>query len=315
MKLHGNARTCPKSRKLLVERIVEEGWSLTAAAEAAGVSERTAAQVARALARRGRGRPARSLLGAEADPAPHAAERVEAIEALRRLRHDSRRDRRGARDGALDRLAVAEADRARQALTARATRAAQPLRAQPPGRARPRRHQEARADLSAGRRPAAPAHAEPDPPRRPAARGYGWEFVHVWSTTPRRLAYAEVLADERGADRRRLPAPRASPGSPHAASSRARDDRQRLLLPLRRPRPRLPRARPAPPRTRPYRPRTNGKAERFIQTLLERWAYGADLRQLGRAHRGAARLARPLQLQRDDTAPSATGPPAARLAS
>jgi transposase InsO family protein len=28
-------------------------------------------------------------------------------------------------------------------------------------------------------------------------------------------------------------------------------------------------------RTRPYRPRTNGKAERFIQTLQNRWAYGA----------------------------------------
>jgi transposase InsO family protein len=27
--------------------------------------------------------------------------------------------------------------------------------------------------------------------------------------------------------------------------------------------------------TRPYRPRTNGKAERFIQTLVNRWAHGA----------------------------------------
>jgi len=42
MKLHGNARTCPKSRRLLVERLEGE-WSLTEAAEAAGVSERTAA--------------------------------------------------------------------------------------------------------------------------------------------------------------------------------------------------------------------------------------------------------------------------------
>lgn len=43
MKLHGNARTCPKSRRLLVERLEGE-WSLTEAAEAAGVSERTAAK-------------------------------------------------------------------------------------------------------------------------------------------------------------------------------------------------------------------------------------------------------------------------------
>jgi len=28
-------------------------------------------------------------------------------------------------------------------------------------------------------------------------------------------------------------------------------------------------------RTRPYRPQTNGKAERFIRTMLHGWAYGA----------------------------------------
>lgn len=42
MKLHANARTCPNSRRLLVRRIEEEGWSLMAAAEAAGISERSA---------------------------------------------------------------------------------------------------------------------------------------------------------------------------------------------------------------------------------------------------------------------------------
>ena len=43
MKLHGNARTCPRSRRLLVER-VECGWTLQRAAAAAGISERTAAK-------------------------------------------------------------------------------------------------------------------------------------------------------------------------------------------------------------------------------------------------------------------------------
>ena len=42
MKLHGNARTCPNSRRLLVCRVLDEGWSLVEAAAAAGVSERTA---------------------------------------------------------------------------------------------------------------------------------------------------------------------------------------------------------------------------------------------------------------------------------
>jgi DNA-directed RNA polymerase specialized sigma24 family protein len=56
MKLHANARTCPNSRRLMVRRVEEEGWSLAAAAEADGVSERTAAKW---LARyRAEGRPA-----------------------------------------------------------------------------------------------------------------------------------------------------------------------------------------------------------------------------------------------------------------
>ena len=38
-------------------------------------------------------------------------------------------------------------------------------------------------------------------------------------------------------------------------------------------------------RTRPYRPQTNGKAERFIRTMLGGWAYGAHLRLKRRTHR------------------------------
>ena len=37
-------------------------------------------------------------------------------------------------------------------------------------------------------------------------------------------------------------------------------------------------------RTRPYRPQTNGKAERFIRTLLNGWAYGAIYRSSTRTH-------------------------------
>ena len=86
MKLHGNARTCPKSRRLLVERVLVEGWSVMAAAAAAGVSERT---VWRWLARfRAEGesglldrssRPQRS-------PRQLPAAKVDAIRSLRGLR-------------------------------------------------------------------------------------------------------------------------------------------------------------------------------------------------------------------------------------
>ena len=42
MKMHANARLSLKGRELLIERVVDAGWSLSAAAEAAGISDRTA---------------------------------------------------------------------------------------------------------------------------------------------------------------------------------------------------------------------------------------------------------------------------------
>ncbi len=86
MKLHGNARTCPNSRRLLVDRVIEEGWSVTAAAEAAGVSERT---VYRWLAR-WRREGSEGLLDRGSrphhSPARLPQSRVELIRRLRRLR-------------------------------------------------------------------------------------------------------------------------------------------------------------------------------------------------------------------------------------
>ena len=86
MRLHGNARTCPNSRRLLVERVVEQGWSVTAAAEAAGVTERTVYRwlsrwrVAGEQGLRDRSsRPHRS-------PAQLSASTVEVIRSLRKLR-------------------------------------------------------------------------------------------------------------------------------------------------------------------------------------------------------------------------------------
>jgi transposase len=42
MKMHANARLSLKGRELLIERVENAGWSLSAAAEAAGISDRTA---------------------------------------------------------------------------------------------------------------------------------------------------------------------------------------------------------------------------------------------------------------------------------
>jgi hypothetical protein len=54
MKLHANARTCPKSRRLLVDRVIVGGWSVTEAALADGVSDRTVYRWLRRFCEQGR---------------------------------------------------------------------------------------------------------------------------------------------------------------------------------------------------------------------------------------------------------------------
>jgi len=109
---------------------------------------------------------------------------------------------------------------------------------------------------------------------RHASRGYGWDFVHVMIDDRSRLAYAELLGDERGRTtvgvlargldwfaRLGVQVQRVMTdnGSPYVSTAHAVACRELGIRHL---------------RTRPYRPRTNGKAERFIQTLQNEWAYG-----------------------------------------
>jgi transposase InsO family protein len=106
----------------------------------------------------------------------------------------------------------------------------------------------------------------------------GWEFCHVAIDDTSRLAYVEVFEDERAitciAFLRRAVAWFASQGvsvervmTDNGSGYRSRvHARARAELGIRH------------LRTRPYRPRTNGKAERFIQTLLREWAYAAVYR-------------------------------------
>src|SRR5437588_2369071 len=86
MKLHANARLSVKGRELLVDRIENAGWSLTKAAEAAGVSDRTAGKWFARYRAEGRG----GLVDRSSAPLVVAnrtdERRVEVIAALRRLR-------------------------------------------------------------------------------------------------------------------------------------------------------------------------------------------------------------------------------------
>ena len=101
---------------------------------------------------------------------------------------------------------ILTADRAGQARPPGAARAAQPLRARAAGRAAAHRRQEARPDRQAGHRVTGHRPAS-DHAHRRGATLLGWEFVHVCVDDATRLAYVEVLADEKPAPRR-VPEPR-----------------------------------------------------------------------------------------------------------
>ena len=239
MTLHSNARTCPRSRRLLADRVLVEGWSLAAAAEAAGVSERTAWKWVDRFRREGEaGLEDRSSAPVPV-PSRTPADREELIVSLRELRFTSPEiaetlgmplstvgavlARHGL--GKLPRLA--------------AGRAGQQLRAAEAGRARPHRREEARPD-----RPARPPRQRRPPDRR---RGIGWEFVHVAVDDATRLAYVEVLDDEKGTTAAGFLRRAVALLPPLRDPRRARPDRQRLLLPRGRARARLHDARHPPP--------------------------------------------------------------------
>jgi transposase InsO family protein len=276
MKLHGNARTCPNSRRLLVARVCEESWSVAEAAQAAGVSERT---VYRWLAR-WRQEGVEGLRDRSSAPRriPHrtAADRVQAIAALRRLRMTA------AEIAEVLGMALSTVSAVLKRIgLGKRSRLSPP---EPPNRYERKRPGElVHLDIKklgrisvrgAGHR--VTGHRASQfrvGPKRLGATG--WEFVHVAVDDATRLAYAEVLQDERGATAtaflRRAVAWFQSFGitvervlSDNGSCYRSRQHAAALTeLGIRH------------LFTRPYRPRTNGKAERFIQTLTDRWAYGA----------------------------------------
>jgi len=273
MKLHGNARTCPKSRRLLVDRVEGGGWSLAAAAEAAGVSERTAWKwVSRWRAEGESGLFDRSS-APRRRPGQLDAGRVEAIEALRRVRMT------GAEIAECLGLALSTVSRWLKRIGLGKLSRLEPP--EPPNRYERKRPGElVHVDVKKLGRILRPGHRVTGNrrDRRVDKRGYGiagWELVHVCVDDATRLAYVEVLDDELGETaagflRRAVEWFRSmgitvarvmsDNGSCYRSRYHAQACRELGIRHL---------------RTQPYRPRTNGKAERFIQTLQNRWAYGA----------------------------------------
>ncbi len=267
MKLHANARTCPHSRLLIVERVLEQGWTLTRAAEAAGVSMRTAAKwLARYRVEGEAGLRDRSSAPADV-PLRTPEERVQLIAFLRRLRMTAAEI---AEVLAMP-LSTVSAVLTRIGLGKRSR--LEPLEA-------PNRYERAEpgellhVDVKKLGRIAAAGHRVTGS-RRGQAKGIGWEYVHVCVDDATRLAYVEVLEDEKGTTAvgflRRAVSHFAAYGIPVRGVMTDNGSAYRSLL----------HALACKTlglkhlRTRPYRPRTNGKAERFIRTLLGGWAYGA----------------------------------------
>ena len=277
MNLHANAALSLNRRRLLCRRVVDERWTLTKAAEAAEVSVRCA----RKWVGRYRAEGELGLLDRSSAPnsIPHRTEeeRVQTIAALRRLRFTGPEIAEtlgmalSTVSGILTRIGMGKLGRL-------GLEPAQRYERERPGEL-------IHIDVKKLGRIARPGWRVTGGRKSRGVRGYqsrayklGWEFVHIAVDDCTRLAYAEVLNDEKattvvaflkraiefyerygmtvrelltdnGAGYRSLV---------HAIACRALGIRHL--------------------RTRAYRPQTNGKAERFIRTLLGGWAYGATYR-------------------------------------
>jgi transposase InsO family protein len=264
MELHKNARSCPASRILLVRR-VEAGMSMTRAAEAAGVSRRTAFKWKRRFHEAGEA----ALVDRSSRPhrMPRRAhpDRVEEVIQLRRRRYTGPQ--------IAMRVGLSAATVAR-ILTRQGLSRLKSLEPKEPvvRYQRDRPGELVHFDIKKLGRIEVIGHRITGN-RRQCAPGAGWEFVHVAIDDASRMAYAEVLPNERSPSsvaflRRsvawfrsrgvRVQAVMSDNGSCYI-SHKFKAACQKLEL--------------RHLRTRPYRPETNGKAERFIQTLMREWAY------------------------------------------
>jgi len=278
MKLHGNAALSFRQRERMARRVVGEGWSLREAAAAAEVSERTAGK----WAARYRAEGLAGLLDRSSAPlfvANRSEERlVEAIAALRRLRFTGAEIAEvlerpvSTVSGILTRIGMGRLGRLGQEPAGRYERLVAGELIHIDVKKLGRIEGGAGKRVTGRKRNSERTHVDREGIKR---RIIGWEYVHIAIDDATRLAYAEVLADEKattaigflrrarrfferhGMQVRELLTDNGSAyrSAVHAIACRALGIRHI--------------------RTRPRRPQTNGKAERFIRTLLSGWAYGA----------------------------------------
>jgi transposase InsO family protein len=276
MKLHANARTCPHSRRLVVDRVAREGWTLAAAAEAAGVSVRTVSKWLRRYREEGEQGLLDRCSAPASVPSRTGEARVAVIAGLRRLRMTGAEIAEtlgmpaSTVSGILTRIGLGKLWRLEPLEQANRYEKKRPGELV---------HVDVK-KLGRFGRPGHRAHSD----RRTRNRGIGWEYVHVAIDDATRLAYVEVLEDEKAATavgflRRaiahfaafgiRVERLMTDNGNAYRSAIHALACKALGIKHL---------------RTRPYRPQTNGKAERFIRTLLGGWAYGAIYRTSSERH-------------------------------
>jgi transposase InsO family protein len=277
MKLHANAALSLNQRRRMVGRVIEQGWSLAKAAEAAEVSERTCSKWVRRFAAEGEAGLLDRCSAPRRVPNRTAQRTVQAIAALRRLRFTGPELAElldmplSTVSGILTRIGMGKLGR---------------LGLEPAVRYERKRPGElihvdvkklGRIKGGAGKRVTG-TRSHHQPTVTDAAgrrhRTAGWDFVHIAIDDATRLAYAEVLSDEKATtvvaflaravaffQRHGMTIERVltDNGASYRSTLHAIACRALGLRHL---------------RTRAYRPQTNGKAERFIRTMLGGWAYG-----------------------------------------
>jgi transposase InsO family protein len=265
MKLHGNARSCPRSRRLLVERL-EAGWRVSDAAAAAGVSVRTAAK----WRARWRLEGAEGLLDRSSRPRRQprrtAPDRVEAIVHLRRLRMTA------AEIAEILGMALSTVSLILKRVGLGRRSRLEPL--EPVNRYEHQRPGElVHLDIKKLARFDRPGHRLLGRGRGRYETGAGYEYLHVCVDDYSRLAYTELLPDERGTTVAAFLHRAASSFAAHGITiKRVLTDNGSGYLSHTFAE-RCTQLQIKHSRTRPRRPQTNGKAERFIQTILREWAY------------------------------------------
>jgi transposase InsO family protein len=265
MDLHQNARSCPASRALLVERVNAAGWSVQEAAEAQGLSARSAYRWLRRYRELGEAGLQDRPSNPHRIPRRLGKEKQEQMLALRRARLS------GAEIA--NRLQLPRSTVSRWLRRLGLGRLPQLAPPEPLRRYEKSRPGElVHLDIKKLGRIQGVGHRITGK-RQHRNRGIGWEFVHVAIDDASRLAYAEILPDERATSavtflqravkwlgKRQVRVERilSDNGSCYIARDFAELCNQLGIKHS---------------RTKPYRPRTNGKAERFIQTLQREWAY------------------------------------------